>query len=165
MLKMCDVCEGKGTIGEEVCAQCNETGNVHVRGKKRTGRIVSYGEDGIRWDVIQKSDIIDLSGINIDNFSGFEYHIDMKKHLLNEIVSVIFAQQKADVDHDAMFISYKLYSGLVDYNTTMFSTFIGEKKLGAFVLPTIYGRYVFFHNKEDGLVLFVNIKKEGLYEE
>ena len=131
------------------------------------GNNLKSSTDGIKMSGVRdlSKDTIDLSGINIDNFSGFEYHIDMKKHLLNEIVSAIFAQQKAGVDHDAMFISHKLYSGLVDYNTTMFSTFIGEKKLGAFILPTIYGRYVFFHNKEDGLVLFVNIKKEGMYEE
>ena len=107
------------------------------------------------------NDRVDLSSINIDNFSGYEYHIDMKKHLLNETVIAIFAQQNAGADHNAMFISYKLYSELLEYNTTMFSTFIGEKKLGAFLIPTIYGRYVFFHDKDDGLVLFVNVKDEG----
>ncbi len=107
------------------------------------------------------NDTVDLSSINIDNFSGFEYHVDMKKHLLNEIVIAVFAQQNAGADHNAMFISYKLYSELLEYNTTMFSTFIGEKRLGAFIIPTIYGRYVFFHDKDDGLVLFVNVKDGG----
>ena len=163
MLKMCDVCEGKGTIGEEVCAQCNGTGNVHVRGKKRTGRIVSYGEDAIRWDMIPKSDTIDLSWVNVDDFIGFRYNVNMKENLLTEIENAILAQKNAGFDYNAMFVSYKLYSKLLDYATFRFAV-TSFQRFKAFMMPTIYGRYALFHDREDGLILFVNIKKEEAIE-
>lgn len=138
MLIECDVCEGTGMIGGEVCNMCKGSGNVRNLDK-----------------------IIDLSSINVDNYSCYDYYADMSKNLLGEIEKAALEQREAGLKCDAVFISFKFYSEVQKYETARFSPFIKDR-LGAFIVPSIIGKYVFFHDKEDNLISFANVKWEGL---